>query len=110
MKKGIIACVVISILIGNPFSFHLEQYAISFQQTSITGKISPAEAAEVVWILHAKDTLRTSILWGNFSQQVKPGTYKLIVNAKPPYKDVSLGNLEVKENHVLDIGELILQK
>jgi hypothetical protein len=110
MKKGIIACVIASILIGNPFSFRLRQYAGSLQQTSIAGKISPAEAAEVVLIVHARDTLKTPIMWGSFSQQVRPGKYKLIINARPPYKNALLGNLEVKENHVLDVGELILQK
>jgi hypothetical protein len=110
MKKGILTCVIASIFIGNPFLFHLQQHSVSFQQTSITGKISPAEAAEVAWVMNAKDTLKTAIMWGSFSLQVKPGKYKLVINTKAPYKNVSLGNLEVKENHILDVGELILQK
>ena len=109
MKKGILACVIASLVVSNPLSFHLQHYT-GFQQTSITGKISPEEAAETALIIKAKDTLRTPVVWGNFSQQVKPGTYKLIVAAKAPFKNVSLGNLEVKRNHVLDVGELILQK
>jgi hypothetical protein len=108
MKKGILACVIASFVISNPLSFHLEQYP--FQQTSITGKITPAEASETALIIDAKDTLKTPVVWGNFSQQVKPGIYKLIVSAKAPFKNVSLGNLEVRRNHVLDVGELILQK
>jgi hypothetical protein len=109
MKKMLLACVIASILIGNPLRFNLEQYSTR-QQTSITGKISPEEAADVALIIHAKDTLKTPVVWGNFSQQVKPGTYKLVVSAKAPFKNVSLGNLEVKRNHVLNVGELILQK
>src|SRR6266496_2341429 len=109
MKKGILACVIASILIGHPFSFHLQEYS-AFQQTLITGKISPEDAAETALIIVAKDTLKTPITWGNFSLQVKPGTYKLFVSAKAPYKNVSMSNLEVKQNHVLDVGELILQK
>jgi len=108
MKKMLLACVIASILIGNPLRFNLEQYPQ--QQTSITGKISPEEAADVALIIHAKDTLKTPVVWGNFSQQVKPGTYKLVVSAKAPFKNVSLGNLEVRRNHVLNVGELILQK
>jgi hypothetical protein len=110
MKKGIFACMIGSVLVGDPVGFH-EQPSSNFQQqTLITGKISPAEAAEVAWIMNTRDTLKTLIRWGNFSQQVKPGRYKLIVKAKPPYQKVFLCNLVVKENHVLDVGELILQK
>ena len=109
MKKGLLACVIASLIIGNPLSFHLQPYP-AFQQTSITGKISPAEAAETALIIEAKDTLKTPVVWGNFSQHVKPGNYKLVISAKSPFKNVSIGNLEVKRNHVLDVGELILQK
>ena len=109
MKKGILACVIVSLILSNPFSFHLQEYS-AYQQTSITGKISPEGAAETALIINAKDTVKTPVVWGNFSQQVKPGTYKLIVSAKAPFKNVSLGNLEVRQNHVLDVGELILQK
>jgi hypothetical protein len=108
MKKGILACVITSIVISNPLSFRLEQHPA--QQTSITGKISPAEASETGLIIGKKDTLKTPIVWGNFSQQVKPGTYKFVVSAKAPFKNVSLGNLEVNENHILNVGELMLQK
>ncbi len=109
MKKGILACVVASIVIGNPLSFHMPRYSAN-QQSSITGKVSPSEAANAAWIISAKDTLKTTIVWGNFSLPASPGTYKLLVSARPPYKNILLGNLEVKRNRVLDIGEIILQK
>jgi len=109
MKKGILACVIAYLVLTNPFSFHLQQDS-AYEGTSIIGKISPEEAAETALIIDAKDTLRTPVVWGNFSQQVKPGKYKLIVWANAPFKNVSLGNFEVKQNHVLDIGELILQQ
>lgn len=109
MKKGLLACLVASFLIGNPLSFHIEQYS-TVQQTSIRGRISPEAAAVVVWAVSGKDTLKTMIIAGSFSLQVKPGTFTLFVNAKPPYKNVSLGNLEVKLNQVLNVGEIILEK
>jgi hypothetical protein len=109
MKKGLLACLVATFLIGNPLSFHMPQYSI-VQQTSITGKISPEAAAELVWAVNGKDTLKTMLMAGNFSLQVKPATYTLFVNAKAPYKNVSLGNLEVKLNQVLNVGEIILEK
>jgi len=105
----LLACVIASILIGNPFRSNIEQFS-SQQQTSITGTISPEEVADVALLIHAKDTLRTPVVWGSFSQQVNPGMYKLVVSAKSPFKNVSIGNLEVKQNHTLNVGELILQK
>ena len=108
MKKGVLAGVITSILITNPFSFHIEQS--STRQTAIAGKISPPEAAETALIVHNKDTFRTPVIQGDFFQQVKPGTYKLIVSAKAPFKNAVVGNLRVKRDHVLDVGELMLGK
>jgi hypothetical protein len=108
MKKGVLAGVITSVLITNPFSFHTEQS--SFQQAAIAGKVSPPEASETALIVHDRDTIRTSVTQGNFFRQVKPGTYKLIVSAKAPFKNAAIGNLEVKRNHVLDVGELMLQR
>lgn len=109
MKKGILACVIASSIIGNPLSFNL-QTSKAIQQASITGRISPPEGSDFVWVLGATDSLRAGVAGGNFSLQVKPGNYKLFVNAKTPYKSAWLGNLAVKENQVLDVGEIILQK
>ena len=108
MKKGLFACLLTSIMIWNPQCVR-KQRSYDLQPTFIKGKISPAEAAEIVWIMDSKDTLQTSIVDGSFSMQVKPETYRLVVNAKPPYSNVSLGNLEVKQYHALDVGEIILQ-
>jgi hypothetical protein len=109
MKKGLLACVIASFVIGNPFPFHLQEYSV-VQQTSITGRISPAEAADVICVIDMRDTLKTALVWGGFFLPVKPGTYKLFVSAKAPYKNASLGNVEVKQNQALNVGELILQK
>jgi hypothetical protein len=80
------------------------------QQSAITGRISPANAAENVWVISANDSIRAGVASGNFSVLVKPGTYKLFVDAKDPFKDVLLDNLDVKSNQALDIGEIILQQ
>jgi hypothetical protein len=109
MKKGLLACVIASVLIGNPLSFNIGRNT-SVASGTITGKTSPAEGAESVWAIAPADTLKTAVVGGNFSLQVKPGTYKLFVSAKTPYKNVLLDNLEVKESQVLDVGEIILQK
>lgn len=106
MKKGVLAGVITSILITNPYTFHTDQSF--FRQSAITGKISPPEASETALIVHDLDTFRTPVIQGDFYRQVKPGKYKLIVFAKAPFKNALLGNLEVKRSQALDVGELIL--
>ncbi len=79
-------------------------------QTSITGKVAPAEGAETVWAISGPDSTKGMISSGAFALAVKPGVYKVIVDAKDPYKDVILENLEVKQDQPLDLGEIVLQK
>ena len=107
--------VIVSVVLGSLLPLTMQLVA-STQSTadallsSITGKVSPAEGAELIWAISATDSIKFTVTSGNFSAQVKPGTFKLIVDAKAPYKDVLLDNLEIKENQVLDVGEIILQQ
>jgi len=115
MRKIILTGVIASVLIGNLMPFNMQQSSANGRssdilQASITGKISPADGAEVVWAISATDSVKAMVALGSFSIQVKPGLYKLIVDAKEPLKDAQLDNLDVKENQVLDVGEIILQK
>jgi hypothetical protein len=109
MKKGILACVIASIIIGHPLSFRISR-GNQLQQTSLTGKVYPADGADSVWVIESRDSVRAAIKRGSFFQSVKPGVYRLVVKARPPYRNASLSNVEVKQNHVLDVGELLLQK
>jgi hypothetical protein len=115
MRKIILTGAIASIVIGNLMPFNMQQSSAigrssNILQASITGKISPADGAEVVWAISATDSVKAMVALGSFSIQVKPGLYKLIVDAKEPLKDAQLDNLDVKENQVLDVGEIILQK
>lgn len=78
-------------------------------QSGITGKVSPPDGGISVWAASRTDTVRGLISnAGSFSLQVKPGTYRLFIDAKEPFKDVTLENLEVKDQP-LDVGEIVLQ-
>ena len=79
-------------------------------QSSITGKVSPADAATAVWAVNGKDSTTANIVNGAFSIAVKAGTYKVIVDAKEPYKDVSVDNITVSDGAPVDVGEIKLQK
>ncbi|MBL7739164.1 MAG: hypothetical protein JNK14_08085 [Chitinophagaceae bacterium] len=108
MNKVVIACAVASIVITAP-RVYKESLQAARQTTSISGKISPAKEADMVKIVSGKDSMRVTLVAGNFFVQVKPGKYKLIVNTRARHKEVQLDNLVVKQNQSLDIGEIILQ-
>ena len=110
MRKIILTGAITSVLIGSLFPYNAQRPSEIRIQTSITGKISPADGADVVWIVSRTDSVKAGVVAGSFAVQVKPGTYKLIVDAKDPYKDIQLDNLEVKQNQTFDVGEIILQK
>ncbi len=79
-------------------------------KTAKTGRVSPADGADIVWVVSEKDSLKAGISEGQFYFDVKPGVYKLVVDAKDPYKDVLLENLAVKAEETLDVGEIILKQ
>lgn len=85
---------------------------LSFAQpkTSIVGKVNPTDAAEIVWLIGKMDSLKTTTVMGLFAFDVRPGIYKLIIDAKEPYQDVLMDNLQVKEDEVLDVGEIPLKQ
>jgi len=102
MKKNILSYGIIAASVAGLFAF-------TSAQTGISGKVTPQDGAETVWAI-GTDSTKGTISSGNFSIQVKPGTYKVFVDAKDPYKDVTLENLEVREGQPLDVGEIVLQK
>lgn len=104
MKKNTLTCAVIAASVAGLVAFTMPA------QSTISGKTTPADGAETVWAISTTDSARGVISSGSFTIEVKPGTYKLIVDAKTPYKDVILENLEVKQGQPLDVGEIVLQK
>ncbi|WP_315822631.1 carboxypeptidase regulatory-like domain-containing protein [Paraflavitalea speifideaquila] len=90
MKKTIATLVVIIIAV---FSLHAVRV---MHQSSITGKISPSDGAEVVIAINGTDSLKLKSADRGFSFIVKPGAWKVLVNAKNPYKDATL-NADVKK-------------
>ena len=103
MKMKMLTCSIVAASVAGLFAF-------TTTQSSITGKVSPADGVETVWGVSGTDTAKGPISGGALSLEVKPGTYKLTVDAKDPYKDVTLENLEVKQDQPLDVGEVVLQK
>jgi hypothetical protein len=85
-------------------------FLIESPQTVISGSVLPADGTESIWAVGAKDSARATILnTGAFSISVKSGVYKLVVDAKAPYKDLVL-DLDVKADQPMDVGQIVLQK
>ncbi len=79
-------------------------------QSSVTGKVTPAEGAEAVWIIKDSDSSKAELNNGTFTVNVAPGTYKVVVAAKEPYKNAVVENVEVKEGEATNVGEIVLQQ
>lgn len=81
-----------------------------YQATSISGKVVPAEAVNMVWAIGAKDTIKTTLKEGAFMLPIKAaGQYKVVVDAKEPFKDV-VKDVAVETGKNTDLGEIKLEQ
>ena len=76
----------------------------------IKGTITPMDAAGSVWAVAPGDTAKGNFQNGSFQMNVtKAGTYRLIVQPNPPYKNTEKESVTVSEGQVRDVGEIQLQ-
>jgi hypothetical protein len=55
--------------------------------------------------------LRAPIINGSYEiSGVKPGTYKIIIEAKPPYRNAAKDGVMVSDGQSSDAGEIRLEK
>ncbi len=87
-------------------------FAFSMVKTgSIKGTITPAASATEAMAISGTDTLKAIIDGGSFNiSNVKPGTYKLVIEATPPYKNLEKEGVTVSDGQQTDVGELSLQQ
>jgi hypothetical protein len=78
---------------------------------SIKGTVNPADGAVRAWALSSSDTLRADIDKGTFEiADAKPGTYRVIIEAKPPYKNTAKDGVTVTDGQATDVGEFKLEQ
>ena len=78
---------------------------------SIKGTITPADGGVRAWAESATDTLRAPIVNGAYEiTDVKPGAYKIIIEAKPPYHNIAKDGIMVNDGQTADVGEIKLEK
>jgi hypothetical protein len=106
MKTNKIAVLVVSLAIA----FVLFAFT-AFKNGSIKGTVSPSASATSVYIVSGMDTMRTNIQNGAFEiGEVKPSTYKLVIEAIAPYKNFQKEGVVVNEKKATDVGEITLQQ
>lgn len=77
---------------------------------NIKGTVEPADAALKVWAISPSDTAQAEIANGAFSLDVKGGTYSVVIEAKPPYKNVTKDGVQVSEGAAVDLGVIKLEQ
>ncbi|HVS96442.1 MAG TPA: hypothetical protein VHE54_08140 [Puia sp.] len=78
---------------------------------SIRGTVSPAEAGVRAWAESTTDTLKAAIMNGSYEiTDAKPGAYKIIIEAKPPYRNAAKDGIMVSDGQSTDAGEIKLEK
>jgi hypothetical protein len=79
--------------------------------SGISGKVTPVDGADAVWVIKDADSVKATVSSeGTFQAEVQPGTYKLVVSAKAPYKNAEIKELVVTADHNTDAGEIKLEK
>jgi len=105
MKKTKIALLGLAIAITGLLSFR--QPATSL----IKGKVTPAFYGVHAWAISENDTLYTTISDGNFEFAVsEPGTYRIVIEARSPYRNMAKDGVVVSQGQETNLGELSLQK
>ena len=83
----------------------------TFKNGSIKGTVSPSASATSAYVISGMDTMRTNIQNGAFEiGQVKPGTYKLVIEAIAPYRNFEKEGVVVNEKKDTDVGVITLQQ
>lgn len=78
---------------------------------SIKGTVTPADGATRAWAESSTDTLKALIINGTYEiSNAKPGTYKVIIEAKPPYRNAAKDGITVSDGQAADAGEIKLEK
>jgi len=105
MDITIIRLAAITIIIAGSLAF------LPFRGGTIRGSVIPADGGVRAWAESAVDTLKAPIINGSYEiADAKPGAYKVIIEAKPPYKNVAKEGVMVSDGQTTDAGEITLEK
>jgi hypothetical protein len=76
-----------------------------YWNSPVKGSVTPADAGIRAWVFSKTDTLNTPVLQGNFMiDNVKPGNYTLMVEGRPPYRNMVKQGIIVVNGQLTDVG------
>lgn len=94
-----------------PVLFIIVSFAIQQYSGSIRGKVLPHNAALHVWAVAEGDTGRGVIQNGEFEiRNLRPGRYRVIIDARLPYKVTTKPDVIVNDSSNTDVGEIRLDQ
>lgn len=103
MKKTFATLVAIIIAVAGLHAFR------AMQPSMIRGTVYPVYGVSEVYAIHGTDSTRIKPGNGTFTFTIKPGSWKLFINAREPLKDVVL-DVVVKEGQTNNLGQINLQR
>jgi hypothetical protein len=101
MKKTIVTFIAVVSMVIALHAFRV------MKQSGITGKLTPAHRAGIVWAIGNGDTLKAKHDDGTFRFSVKPGAWKLVVKGAASFHDVVVYTT-AEEGKTVDLGEIDL--
>lgn len=81
---------------------------LSNYKSGLYGNVEPSDAAKKVWALSETDSVSTIPIAGKFSLEVKPGNWKIYIEANAPYKPASIESVLVQDGQYTDAGTVRL--
>jgi hypothetical protein len=100
----------VSIIPVTVFFYILSAFAFK-GESAITGKINPAGQVIKVWAIRGSDSIScVPLATGDFVLKVKAGIWKFMIDAKYPYKDVTVDKVDIEEGKTVNIGEVNLEQ
>lgn len=105
MNKKILMTAFAALLLVFLFSFS------RIWNGTVKGTVNPGDGALRAFVFSAKDTFSANVINGSFIiAGVKPGSYNLLVQAKPPYQNVLKESVSVADGEPTDVGMIELHK
>lgn len=88
----------------------LTAFADDYFMSGVRGTVSPPDGVKKIWAISGADTVSIAAPSGSFSLDLKPGNWKLYIEAAKPYKDFAWPNIVVEKDRYYDVGEIKLTK
>ena len=80
-------------------------YRRMMYNSPVKGSVTPSNGAIRAWVFSRTDTVSGDVNAGNFMiENVKPGSYTLMVEGQPPYRNAVKEGITVVNGQMTDVG------